>query len=71
MNLCIDCRFFVASNLCNREVMLDTTAPRVPVISPVDGGAIPYSSTKPTFSALLRRQSGDCGMDAKFFELKK
>ena len=72
MKLCIDCRFFVAPSVCNREVMIDLLLRHEqPGISPVDGSEIPRTSSKPTFSALIYRQAGDCGMEAKFFEAVK
>ena len=72
MRLCIECRFFSAPNMCNREVVLDQTRRKEESrISPVDGSEIPFASSKPTFSALVYRTSGDCGMEAKFFEQKK
>ena len=71
MNLCIDCRFLVSNTTCNREQILDCGKPRRPMISPVDGQEIPYASKAQTFSAFTRRTQGDCGVEAKFFELKK
>ena len=79
MKLCIECRFYGGlvglGETCVRDSTLAQEASRRirPTISPVDGKEkrSPIVPIRADFTALDYRLSGECGMDAKFFEPNK
>jgi len=79
MKLCIDCRFFSGplglGDYCIRESVLENESRKNerPSPSPVDGRLPPPRGNAYRLNrlALDYRTSGECGIEAKFFEPKR